>query len=103
MYTPPARDLITPPAQTFSIGPSVIPGVPPPIVSQRESNDFGSCDEKEDDGITSSNDSAVGRNHETRIHRGKVLCVASADKDSVKLAIARMAMEAAQGKSYNWH
>eukprot|EP00562_Extubocellulus_spinifer_P019261 CAMPEP_0178601654 /NCGR_PEP_ID=MMETSP0697-20121206/34509_1 /TAXON_ID=265572 /ORGANISM="Extubocellulus spinifer, Strain CCMP396" /LENGTH=1415 /DNA_ID=CAMNT_0020239739 /DNA_START=565 /DNA_END=4812 /DNA_ORIENTATION=+ len=99
MYTPPARDLITPPAQTFSIGSSVNPGVPPPIASRRRSNDSGSCDEMEDDGITSSNGSAVGRSHETRIHGRKALCVASADKDSVKLAIARMAMEADKGDS----
>ena len=98
MYTPPARDLITPPAQTFSVGASGIRGIPPPIASREGIN---ATVDKENNTDMPSTRSTLGHNDERRLERQRFLCVAPADKDSVKLAIARMAMEAAQEKSSN--
>ena len=102
-YTPPARDLITPPAQTFSLGIGKSTSAkcremgrrmlsPPPLPSKWPGTDF------EEDGQSSSevpigsqqappsSDHHEGRNGQRRKH----LCIAAADKDAVRLAIARM-------------
>lgn len=102
-YTPPARDLITPPAQTFSlgIGESTTSSAnkcrgmggrlmlsPPPLPSKWSGNEF------EEDGQTfeapiakeASSDPHEGRKEQRRKH----LCIAAADEDAVRFAIARM-------------
>ena len=98
-YTPPARDLITPPAQTFSLGIGESGAnkacgkgrrmlSPPPLPSKWTHNDY------EEDGTTNVGDptnSELPHGHAHEIDtRRKHLCIAAADKDAVKFAIARM-------------
>ena len=105
-YTPPARDLITPPAQTFSLGVGESTSAnkrremgrrmlsPPPLPSKWRGTDF------EEDGQSSEVPTSIGSQQappssdhlEGRGNgqRRKHLCIAAADKDAVRLAIARM-------------
>ena len=90
-YTPPARDLITPPAQTFSLGIGESGAnkacgkgrrmlSPPPLPSKWTHNDY-------EEDVTNFGDPT---NSESPHTRRKHLCIAAADKDAVKFAIASM-------------
>lgn len=100
-YTPPARDLITPPAQTFSLGIGESTSAnkcrgmgrrmlsPPPLPSKWPGTDFEEDGQSSEAPIGSqapNSDLQEGRNEQRRKH----LCIASADKDAVRFAIARM-------------
>ena len=96
-YTPPARDLITPPAQTFSLGIGESGAnkacgrgrrmlSPPPLPSKWTHNDY---EEDTNFGDPTNSESPHGHAHEIDKRR-KHLCIAAADKDAVKFAIARM-------------
>lgn len=84
MRTPPARDLVTPPAQAFSLGgPSRL--TPPPLPKRNSNGARGAPS-----GSAPARSEGSNANSCKQRRRNRNLCVASADKDSVKLAIARM-------------
>ena len=100
-YTPPARDLITPPAQTFSlsIGESTSASKcrgmgrhmlsPPPLPSKWPGTDF--VEDGQSEVPTGSQQTPSSDHHdEKNKQRRKHLCIAAADKDAVRFAIARM-------------
>jgi hypothetical protein len=100
-YTPPARDLITPPAQTFSLGISESTGTkqsrgmggrmlsPPPLPSKRTGTDFDEDSRtfQAPIGGETSSDLHEGKSERGRKHH---LCISAADENAVRFAIARM-------------